>query len=164
LGNTGNGVKAGLIAGIVYGIVLGIFGYFTVVSDKSTVLAAIASRLPANSPFTADQLYGIVVLVAPAFAAVSGVIGGIIIGAVYGRLYERIPGRTSTVKGLVVGIVMWLLISVIGGAQNLQYGVLVYLTGVGVGVIGALLFGFLLGYLFGWFSRAPKVDPATAGL
>jgi hypothetical protein len=164
MGNTGNGVKAGVIAGIVYGIVLGVFSYFAVIAEKATIIAAVTKSLPANSPFTPDQLYGIVMLVTPGVAAVAGVIGGIIIGAIYGWLYEKIPGRTSIAKGIAVGIIIWVLVSVVGGAQNLQYGITVYLTGVGVGIVGALLFGTLLGYFFGRLSRPPKVDPAMAGL
>lgn len=164
MGNTGNGVKAGVVAGLIYGIVLGISSYFTVIADKATIIAAITSSLPASSPFTPDQLYGIVMLVTPAVAAVGGIIGGIIVGAIYGWIYEKIPGRTSVIKGVIVAIVLWVLVSVIGGVGNLQYGVVVYLTDVGTGIVFALLFGFLLGYFFGRFSRPPKLDPAVAGL
>jgi hypothetical protein len=155
LGNTVDGVKAGLVAGILYGIVLAILSYFTVLSEKSTIIAAITKNMPANTSFTPEQLYGIALIAAPVVATIGGIIGGLIIGAVYGRLFERIPGGSSTIKGILVGIILWLLISVIGGAGNLQYGIGSYLSGIGVGLISALLFGFLLGYFYGRFSR-PK--------
>jgi hypothetical protein len=164
LGNTGNGVKAGVLAGLIYGVVLGILSYFTVISDKSVIISEISGSLPASSPFTPEQLYGIVVLLTPALAAIGGVIGGIIIGAVYGRFFERVPGANSIAKGVVVGIILWLLLSVLGGYTNLQYGMAVYLGDVGVGLVSALLFGFLLGYFYGRFTRPPKMDPAMAGL
>jgi hypothetical protein len=155
LGNTVNGVKAGLVAGILYGIVLAILSYFTVMSEKSTIIAAITKNMPANTSFTPEQLYGIALIAAPVVATIGGIIGGLIIGAIYGRLFEKIPGGSSTIKGILVGIVLWVLISVIGGAGNLQYGIGSYLTGIGVGLVSALLFGFLLGYFYGRFCR-PK--------
>jgi uncharacterized protein DUF6789 len=164
LGSAVNGVKAGVVAGVVYGIVLGILSYFTVTSDKSIIIASLTKNLPANSPFTPEQLYGIVVLITPAVAAIGGIIGGVIIGAIYGRVFERIPGGSSTVRGILVGIVLWLLLSVLGGIGNLQYGAETYLAQIGVGLVSALLFGFLLGYLYGRFSRPPKLDPAMQGL
>ena len=164
MGSAVNGVKGGVVAGVVYGIVLGILSYFIVTSDKSLIISSLTKNLPANSPFTPDQLYGIVVLITPAVAAIGGIIGGIIVGAIYGSVFERIPGGSSTVRGLLVGIVLWLLLSVLGGLGNLQYGVETYLAQIGVGLVSALLFGFLLGYFYGRFSRPSKLDPAMQGL
>ena len=157
-------MKAGIVAGLVYGLILGVVSYFTFESEKSLIISSITSSLPANSPFTADQLYGIARLLAPVVAAVLITIGGIVVGAVYGWLFERIPGATPTVKGILVGVILWLLLSVLGGTGNLQYGVLVYLSGVGEALVGALLFGYLLGYFYGRFTRPPALDPAMQGL
>jgi hypothetical protein len=155
LGSAVNGVKAGAVAGVIYGIVLGILSYITVISEKTVIIASITKSLPSNSPFTPTQLYGIVVLLTPVVAAIGGVIGGIIVGAIYGRLFERIPGGSSIIKAVVVGVALWLILSVLGGIGNLQYGVETYLSGVAVGLGSALLFGFLLGYFYGRFVR-PK--------
>ena len=86
------------------------------------------------------------------------------VGAIYGWLFEKVPGGTAAIKGILVGTVLWFLLSVLGGLGNLQYGVLVYLSGVGVGLISGLLFGFLLGYFYGRFTRPPAIDPAMQGL
>jgi len=155
MGNTTNGVKAGVVAGVVYGIVLGILSYFTVISEKSRIITALTNSLPPNQPFTPEQLYGIVLLVTPVLLTIGGVIGGLIVGALYGKLFERIPGGSATVKGILVAIVLWLILSVVGGIGNIQYGAATYLSGIGVGLISALAFGFLLGYFYGRFSR-PK--------
>lgn len=155
MGNTANGVKAGVVAGVVYGIVLGILGYFTVISEKSRIITALTNSLPPNSPFTLEQLYGIVVLVTPIILTIGGVIGGLIVGALYGKLFERIPGGSATVKGIMVAIVLWLILSVVGEIGNIQYGVAAYLSAIGVGLASALMYGFLLGYFYGRFSR-PK--------
>ncbi len=161
MGDTRTGVKAGLIAGIIYGLVLGVLSYITVIVEKSLILPAIASKLPADSPFTANQLYGIVVVLTPGIAATGGIIGGLIVGAIYGRLFERIPGKTSLIKGVLVGIILWVILSVLTDLENLQYGVVVYLEDIAVGLFSAMLFGVLLGYFFGRFTR-PK-DPAIYG-
>jgi hypothetical protein len=163
LGSTGNGAKAGVIAGIVYGVILGITSYFTVVALKDTVIAAIAQNLPSNSPFTADQLYGIVVLLTPGIAAIGGIIGGIIVGAAYGWAYHRIPGRTPVVKALVVSLVLWLLVSVLARLGDLRYGASYYLTGIGEGLFGVLVFGLILGWFYGRFSRPAGSDITRQG-
>lgn len=164
MGNATNGAKAGVIAGIVYGIILGVTSYFTVVADKSTILSAITRSLPANSPFTPEQLYGIVVLVTPAIVLVGGIIGGVIVGAVYGALFRRVPGKTPIVKGIVVGLVLWVILSLVGGLRDMQYGALYYGTQAAIGLVAILIFGVLLGYFYGRFSHPPQSDPAMQGL
>ena len=155
MGSAVNGVKAGVVAGVIYGVILAVSSYFTVVSEKSIIESAISKNLPSNSPFTVAQLYGIVLLAAPVVAVIGGIAGGITVGAAYGRLFERIPGGSSTVRGIVVGIVLWFILSVLGGLGNLQYGIITYLSGVGVGLVSAIIFGFLLGYFYGRFMK-PK--------
>ncbi len=161
MGNTTIGLKAGAIAGIIYGLVLGLLSYITVVADKGTIVAVLTKNLPANSPFTVQQLYDIVIIFTPAIAATAGIFGGLIIGAIYGRLFESIPGRTSVVKGVLVGALLWVILSVLADLNDLQYGLSVYLGDVGIGLFSAMLFGVLLGYFFGRFARPP--DPAIHG-
>lgn len=161
MGNTTIGLKAGAIAGIIYGLVLGLLSYVTVVADKSAITGVLTKNLPSNSPFTVQQLYDIVVIFTPAIAATAGIFGGLIIGAIYGRLFESIPGKTSVIKGVLVGAFLWVLVSVLADLGDLQYGLAVYLGDVGVGLFSAMLFGVLLGYFFGRFTRPP--DPAIHG-
>ncbi|MDA4112455.1 MAG: hypothetical protein OK474_00200 [Thaumarchaeota archaeon] len=155
MGSAGNGAKAGVVAGIAYGILLGIVSYFTLISIKSTVISVLSQNLPPNSPFTPEQLFGIALLLTPVIVVVVGVIGGLILGAIYGKLIEKIPGKTPVIKGIVLGVVLWLLVSVLGGYNNIHYGLEYYLVQVGTGLVGALLFGVLLGYFYGRFMR-PK--------
>lgn len=161
MGDTKTGVKAGLVAGIIYGVVLGVLSYVTVTEEKAQIISAIGLKLPADSPFTASQLYGIVVLITPGAAAIGGILGGLIVGAIYGRLFGRIPGKTPLTKGILVGIILWAILSVLADLENLQYGVSVYLEDVAVGLFSAMLFGVLLGYFFGRFTR-PR-DPGVYG-
>lgn len=59
-------------------------------------------------------------------------------------------------KGVIFGIILWLLVSVLGGIGDIRsYGAAYYLTDIGAGLVGALIFGVLLGFFYGRFSR-PK--------
>ncbi|MDA4122751.1 MAG: hypothetical protein OK456_06180 [Thaumarchaeota archaeon] len=157
MGSSGDGAKAGLVAGIPYGIVEAIIVYLSLVSSKASIETAIAKSIPPNSGLTANQLYSITLLIAPAVVVIFGVIGGLILGAIYGWKYEKIPGKTSMVKGLVLAGILWVLLSVLGGLGNLQDGAGVYLTQVGTGLGTALLFGFVLAYFYDRFVAAEKV-------
>jgi hypothetical protein len=161
LGSASTGAKAGLLAGILYGVVLAVLSYVTLTADKSQIVSVLSKNLPANTPFTPEELYGLTLLLGPVVAAGEGLIGGLIVGAIYGKLFERIPGNTALVKGILVAFVLWFVLSVLAGLGNLEYGVGVYLRSVGVDLLSALLFGVLLGYFFGRFTR-PR-DPAIHG-
>jgi len=162
MGNTGNGAKAGLVAGIAYGVILAIISYITLQSIKSTVIAEIATKLPANTSLTAEQVFNIAEVVAPVFVIIAGIIGGLILGAIYGKLLERIPGGSAVMKGIVFGLILWLIASVLGGLGDLSsYGLEYYLTNVGTGFVGALVFGYLLGYFYGRFNRPKETYTMT---
>ena len=122
MGSAANGAKSGIISGIVYGLLLAIVTYFTLLSIKGTAIAAITKALPTDSPFTADQLYSIALLLSPAISLIIGVLGGLVLGAIYGSLFEKIPGRKPVVRGLIFGLVLWLLSSILGGLNDLGTG------------------------------------------
>jgi len=162
MGSTGQGAKAGLVAGVGYGAVLGIVSYFTLLSIKSTVITTITKSLPANSPFTPDQIFGIALLVAPVFVVIFGLVGGLILGAIYGKVLERIPGGTPMIKGIIFGAVLWLIVSVLGGLGDLSnYGAEYYLANIGAGLLGALVFGVLLGYFYTRFTKPKETYEMT---
>jgi hypothetical protein len=76
----------------------------------------------------------------------------LIFGIIYGWAYDRIPGRTSAIKGIVFGLILWLIFSVVLGLGNLQYGIAYYLYGLGEGLITSLIFGVLLGFFYKRFT------------
>jgi len=150
------------VAGIPYGIIEAAAAYLALASMKSTIISTISQRLPSNMTLTASQVYGIALLVAPVVTVVAGLIAGLILGAIYGWLYDRIPGGRAVLKGLIFGIIFWLIVSVLGGLANLEEGIGYYITSVGTGLLTALLFGGLLGYLYCRFSKPKEllVGPA----
>jgi hypothetical protein len=155
IGKSDRWAKSGLVAGIPYGIILAIGTYFTTLSMKQTIIQAITQDLPSSSPYTPDQLFSITLLVEPVIVIAVGVVGGLILGAIYGWAFRRIPGGTALVKGVIFGILLWVLFSVLGGLDNSQYGIGYYSTQVAIGLVASLLFGWLLGYFYGRFTR-PK--------
>ena len=158
LGSATNGAKAGLVAGVPYGIIEAIIAYLALISMKQTIISTIAGKLPASTTLTANQVFDIALLVTPVIVVIGGVIGGLILGAIYGWLFEKIPGGKALNKGMIFGIILWFLLSVLLGIGNLQDGVGYYLAQLGSGLFTALLFGLLLGYFYGRFS-APKELP-----
>jgi hypothetical protein len=162
MGSAGNGAKAGLVAGIAYGVVLGIVSYFTLISIKSTVIADITKSMPSNTSFTPDQIFSIALLIAPVVVVIFGIIGGLVLGAIYGKLVERIPGGSPLIKGIMFGAVLWLLVSVLLGLGNIgEYGLEYYLANLATGLVGALIFGVLLGYFYGRFMRPKETYTMT---
>jgi hypothetical protein len=162
MGSAVTGLKAGVVAGVIYGVIAAILSYISILSLKDTVISSIQNSLPANSSITAEQVYQIAVMVAPVVAVIGGIIIGLLLGAIYGWAVERIPGGSFVIKGLFFGLVFWLIFSVLLGAGNLQYGLVDYLSGLATGIVPALVFGTILGYLYGRFL--PKPEPAPAQL
>jgi hypothetical protein len=155
MGRSVDGAKAGLVAGIPYGIILAIASYFTTLALKQVIIQALTNDIPSNSPFTPRQLYGIALLVDPIVVTIGGVLGGLVLGAIYGWAFPRLPGGRPVVKGIIFGMILWVLLSVLGGLGNIQYSLGYYFVQVGVGLGASLIFGWLLGYFYGRFSR-PK--------
>lgn len=159
MGRTGTGAKAGAVAGIVYGAIASVISYYTLLSSKAQILSTIQNGLPANSPLTPDQVYQLALDIAPIVAVVAGIVLGMVVGLVFGWRAESMPGRSYLAKGLSLGIMFWFLFSVLFGLGDLQYGVTIYLTGLATGIVPALIFGSLLGFLYGRFL--PKSEPGA---
>ena len=98
----GRGVKAGACAGIIYGIISPIFllisgGYnylYSTPSGNFLIMIWVFSTL-------LTLLYSIIY----------GIICGIIFGLIYAAVYDKIPGTSSTVKGIILSLLFWLIFS-----------------------------------------------------
>ena len=65
--------------------------------------------------FTFDLLIGGIILIGMSFGAIGGIIGGI-----YAALFERLPGKTAVVKGIIIGVSPFLIITIF----NLIFGII----------------------------------------
>ncbi|MGQ9469908.1 MAG: DUF6789 family protein [Nitrososphaerales archaeon] len=149
MGKVVTSIKAGVVSGAIYGIILAPFTYFTLILFKEEFMSVFASLPPSITP---EQAYNIVLLIGPILVFIMGIILGLLSGIVYGWAYDKIPGRTSIIKGIVFGLILWLIFSVIIGLGNLQYGVTYYLYGLGEGLVSSLIFGLLLGFFYKRFT------------
>jgi len=139
---------------------------FTILHNEYvTLFEQTLATMPPGAEISIDTLLMI--------SAVSGVIGGLIIGVIFGVifgliyavLYDKIPGKTAISKGIVTGlayfavsIVLSLLMEMAFSGQQAAAGIeqssLMMGTSYVVGFVNALIFGYLLGWL--WIKLEPK--------
>jgi hypothetical protein len=155
------GIKAGVVTGIIYLAI-------------SAILGAIYQSNPFSIPHFIlgtglTPLFLLRDLTDPSFVfsfLFQYVYRGIIFGAVFAALYSFLPGSTSVKKGLVLSAFVWILSAVMliyitpGWSTNTisswTYcgGGAVVLSSLGpalAGIISALIFGALTGFLWGRF-------------
>lgn len=154
MGKTGAGAKAGALAGIIYGIFSGIFAFITLTIYKADVMKVLAIDAAKESALTgvhvtAASLYSTAVSIAIVLDIIGGLIVGVILGIIFAYVHGKLPGKNMIIKGEIFGLILWLIFDVIIGAMDIStYGVLYYATGMGLGIISLLIFGYLLGTLY----------------
>jgi len=154
------GIKAGIIVGIVYlaiSAILGAIYYDNIWSTPhflyGTGLTLFTWRSLTDPSFVSSLLYQYVVR-------------GIVFGAVFAALYGFLPGTASVKKGVVLSAFIWILSTVgfiyitpgwpTGGDSFWTYcgGGAVVLSSIWpalVGIMSALVFGVLTGFLWDRF-------------
>jgi len=166
LADFGRGIKAGIITGIVYLVIYIVVGViFVHESLYLTNLLDAAGLTPVVSPVYPGFI--------SSFGIFSNVVRGIIFGVVFAALYNFLPGTTSIVKGVVLSSLLWIVtvIEVIytmpewSGVRGTYYGGTVVLSSLSlalVGIMSALVFGALTGFLWDRF-RAKRLAEARKG-
>jgi len=152
LGRIGTGAKAGVVSGIVYGAISAVFAYISSPMIKEQMMAVIEETLPPNSLVTTEQIYEFLLIFGAVVTVIVGVVTGVILGVVYGWGYEKFPGGNSIYKGLVFGIILWVIVDVLLGLGNLQYGTTYFALSLAWGLVIALIFGALLGVFYDKFT------------
>ena len=163
------GIKAGLVTGIIYMVIDGILG-------------AIYQNNPLSLP---HFLYGagLTLFTWRSLTDPSSVVSllfqyavrGIVFGAVFAALYSFLPGTSSIVKGMVLSLFLCIVTVVeniyktpgwpTDGYAWTLYGITLYLSSISLalaGIISALVFGALTGFLWDRF-RAKKLIEARKG-
>ena len=152
MGRLGTGAKAGLVSGVVYGAMSAVFAYISSPMIKEQMMVVIEETLLPDSLVTAEQIYEFALIFGAVFAVIVGVVAGVILGAVYGWGYEKVPGGNSIYKGLVLGIILWIIIDVLLGIGNVQYDITYFVLSLAWSLIIALVFGALLGVFYDKFT------------
>ena len=157
--NYGRGATSGAIAGVVLGIILAVLYYIVFLSLTSTIKSAIqGTTLP--SGVTIDQVF----ILALTFLIVGVVLGSIIIGVILGVVFAAVhnmymKGQSLAMRGLVFGVIIW-LIGLGFNVGNFYYGTAYVVSSVVIGLVGSLLYGYLLGTLYGRGGTKPAAPAA----
>ena len=105
-----NNWKIGTVSGLIAGIVGGIVSIITAIIFINSGLQHW------NLPFPPIPSLMYIVAVTFSFA----IIWGIVLGLFYSRFYDFIPGK-NIVKGLIYGIILWLILSIRAVSFNVIY-------------------------------------------
>lgn len=170
MGESSNGIKAGVVAGIIYGIISAIVMIVALIAFKSQVMSALTQYMGthtiyAANGYTAQKLYSQYMISGPVVQIFAGIIVGLIFGLIFAHIHKHIPGSHMPVKGLIFGLVLWLILGVLIHIGNLnQYGVYYFALTVGGSLIAALAYGYLLGRLYSSWQDAGETvtEPSKA--
>ena len=143
----GRGIKAGIISGIIYGIIIGIFSAIVSFIMWDTISAAYDDVISGFGfggliEFTLEGqiINGFI------GGIIYGIIFGLIFGLIYAAVYNSLPGSTSIMKGIVLMLIVWLILSVGLGYLSIDlFGTTYYIVSLITGLIGSIIWGFLLG-------------------
>jgi hypothetical protein len=148
------GAKTGLVSGLIYMAALWIL-ILTAASIHDFDLSEVVTGPISPYYFPVVSLEG---FLWTAFG--KGTIFGIICGLAFADWYEKLPGKSFLMKGVVLGVVLWIVFGVIGRATGgkvlavLGDPLFLFPTFLVGGLMIAILFGSLLGFF--WDRFAPK--------
>ena len=157
--NYGRGAKAGAISGVVLGVILAVLYYIVFLSLTDTIKSAIGgTTLP--SGVSIDQVFAL----ALTFLVVGVVVGSIIIGVILGVVFAAVhnmymKGQSLAMRGLVFGVIIW-LIGLGFNVSNFYYGTAYVAASVVIGLVASLIYGYLLGTLYGRGGPKPVAPSA----
>ena len=160
MGRASTGAKSGLVAGLVWGIISALVTAVALIALKQYIINALNSYISGNSAaqqlgLTANELYNTVLIIGPVSDIIVGLIGGMILGAIYGWGVNKIPGENYKIKGVVFGIILWIIGAAFSALSAGEYGVLYTVFNLAGGFVGAIVYGYLLGTFYEKWSREP---------
>jgi len=149
----GRGIKAGAAVAAVY-LIIAVILELTGLSYQVSVITAAGLGIHLELTYFPFVIYSILAYI----------VRGIIFGAVFAALYDFLTGTTAVKKGVVLSAFLWILSAVgliyttpgwpTSGGHTSMAGITVSLSSVGLalaGIISALAFGALTGFLWGRF-------------
>jgi len=186
LADFGRGIKAGAAAAAIYLMISIIISAITFVTFKLTSISSESSVIAAAGLNFRLELTDPMVLTGSSFGRI---VQGVMFGAVFAALYNLLPGTSTVKKALVFSSLLWVLVAVeliytmadwvhtvaelpADGGQTLWSTTTLPVAGVTVtlpaissvlaGIISALVFGTLTGFLWDRF-RATGLTEAGKG-
>lgn len=160
MGKVVDGLKAGLVAGTVFGVILAVIGYFTLIYMKDELISLISAD-PLKLDLVAEQIYNMALAVGLVMAFAGGILGGLILGAVFGWGYEKIPGRKPVYKGLVFGVILWLVSGVLSSLFIARSLTIYTVTNMAINFSLATIFGILVGFFYRRFMTLKPLAAAA---
>ena len=107
----GRGAKAGLLSGIAYGILSGMIALDVMTARSAEILAQIRSTLPRDFPIEPERIMEYTKMMAVPGSIITGIIFGSILGLIFAAVYVRLHGKNSEVKGVVVTVIFWVIMT-----------------------------------------------------
>jgi len=136
LGSWKAGVLGGLIAGVVFGVGQSVYLLLTYELARKAIDAAMHAEV--TLPGIGQSML---------YLVLSGLFFGAFFGLVYGWRYDNIPGRSPALKGIAVGIFVFLVnLSDVGFYSSIGTAFLGAFIIFNLGL--AMLYGFLLSYVY----------------
>lgn len=159
------GAKSGIVAGLFYGIIEGVMGYFSVASQKPVVMALISRTVPPGSPFTSQQLFQAALYGTVVIYIIAGLLIGTFLGVIFALIHGSTPGRSSIMKGMVFGIIIWMIVDTIVILVNFSLGAVYILITLVINLATSMLYGYILGARFSRYMKKERtIDDEIADL
>jgi hypothetical protein len=149
----GRGAIAGAVSGVIYGPVNWLFINIGI------------TDLPLSDWVANIMTSGMWFLSCIIKSMISGVVLGLVFGLIFAVLYDKLPGKTSTIKGIVIPIIYWVIIP-LGlpvlfhlyrwGFEGLYwfFSMPIYWSPTAIGLGTSIIWGLLLGSF--WDRLGPK--------
>ncbi len=149
MGSLRAGIKAGGISGVVYGAFSAAVIWAELVGLKELFMPVLAVYYyESGAPLSLDELYGIALSTSPINSFITGIIISVIIGVCYGAAFDILPGRSPYVKGLLIGLFLWVVFPVFGGWGDLRYGPAYNAVRLGSSLMGYIFLGCILPFVY----------------
>lgn len=168
MGSSFAGIKAGVLVGI---LVVGLLALVNVavlyafkadgISYISAHFAQVCTSTATNSTSSVEDCFSSVVQIDIPLLAVFTFIVSIILAGIFGNLFERVPGSGAFPKGLVMGMIVFVVFLVLG-LTGIAY------ESLGVGIVtssyaaGSIAYGVTFGYLYRRYTKLIQFESSDA--
>jgi hypothetical protein len=158
MGKLSKGLKAGLAAGVIYAGLVAVTLLVLFLAFRSVEILNLTVVYPKN----ATQVYSILLVSVPTFYGIVSLIVGVIFGVAFTLSYAHLLGRTSTRKGMFLGIFVFLFnlfVIGIGYVANTPEYLAIAVSVVAFG--STIAYGYVLGFFYDRFERTQPTASET---